>query len=252
MIFQDGSFKDAQLKNSRVKVAYEEKESVVKNYFKSKNLNYTGFHLFVRAFKKEEQLEVWIKEKGKEEFALLHTYPFCASSGTLGPKRKEGDLQIPEGVYCLNHFNPVSNFYLSLGVNYPNASDKILSDKNHPGGNIYIHGNCVTIGCIPLTDDKIKEVYLLAVEARNNGQKKIPVHIFPARLDAGSIEKLGVEYTASKITAGFWKNLQPIYQDFKTTQKIKATKVDKEGKYFFLSKTLTLFQLAHLLNLFSL
>ncbi|HOX82509.1 MAG TPA: L,D-transpeptidase family protein [Chryseolinea sp.] len=231
MFFQDTSFKDAQLKNSRVKIAYQEKESVVKNYFKTKNLNYTGFHLFIHAFKKEEQLEVWIKEKGKEEYALLQSYPFCASSGTLGPKRKEGDLQIPEGIYYLNHFNPVSNFYLSLGVNYPNATDKILSDKNHPGGNIYIHGNCVTIGCIPLTDDKIKEVYLLAVEARNNRQEKIPVHIFPDRLDEGSIEKLESQYAPSKTTVEFWKNLQPIYQDFKASQKLKVVKVNSKGEY---------------------
>ena len=66
MIFPDASFKDAQLKNSRVKTAYEEKEKIVKNYFKSKNLSYSGFHLFIRAFKKEELLEVWIKEKGKQ------------------------------------------------------------------------------------------------------------------------------------------------------------------------------------------
>ncbi len=233
MIFQDASFKDSQLKNSRVKVAYQEKESVVKNYFKEKKLNYLGFQLFIRAFKKEEQLEVWIKEKGKEEFVLLQTYPFCASSGTLGPKRKEGDSQIPEGVYYLNHFNPVSNFYLSLGVNYPNASDKILSDKNHPGGNIYIHGNCVTIGCIPLTDDKIKEVYLLAVEACNNGQEKIPVHIFPNRLDRDAIGKLEHEYSPSETTIDFWKTLQPVYQDFNTTKKVRAVKVNEKGRYYF-------------------
>jgi murein L,D-transpeptidase YafK len=233
MILPDTSFKDAQLKNSRVKVAYEEKESIVKKYFKAKSLNYSGFHLFIRAFKKEENFEVWIKEKGKEEFTLLQTYPFCASSGTLGPKRKEGDLQIPEGIYHLNHFNPLSNFYLSLGVNYPNASDKILSDKKHPGGNIYIHGNCVTIGCIPLADEKIKEVYVLAVEARANGQEKIPVHIFPDRLDQGVIEKLEREYHASKTTTDFWKNLMPIYQDFKATQKIRAVKVNEKGGYYF-------------------
>jgi len=232
MIFPDVSFKDAQLKNSRVKVAYQEKESIVKNYFKTKNLNYEGFQLFVRAFKKEENLEVWIKEKGKEQFILLHTYSFCASSGTLGPKRKEGDLQIPEGIYYLNHFNPVSNFYLSLGVNYPNASDKILSDKNHPGGDIYIHGNCVTVGCIPLTDDKIKELYILAVEARNNGQEKIPVHIFPDRLDEGVVEKLEKEYTSPKATTNFWKSLQPIYQDFEVTRKLKVVRVDEKGKYY--------------------
>ncbi len=155
-----------------------------------KILTSANFHLYIRAFKNEKILEVWIKEKNADQFTLLHTYEFCTSSGSLGPKRRQGDLQIPEGVYHINHFNPESNFYLSLGLNYPNASDKILSDKQHPGSAIYIHGNCVTIGCIPLTDDKIKEVYIMAVEARNGGQEKIPVHIFPTRLTEQGISFL--------------------------------------------------------------
>src|SRR5688572_4169327 len=190
IFMQQSSFKETQLKNSRVKTAYEEKESIVKQYFSDKKISLEKFQLFLRAFKKEQKLEVWVKEKSKEEFVLLHIYDFCTTSGVLGPKRKEGDLQIPEGVYQINHFNPVSNFYLSLGLNYPNASDKILSHATKPGGSIYIHGNCVTIGCIPITDEKIKELYVLALEARNGGQEKIPVHVFPAKLDAGVVDKL--------------------------------------------------------------
>ncbi len=225
------SFKEAQLKNARVKSAYQEKEGTVKEYFRENKLDYSGFQLFLRVFKKEQNLEVWIKEKGKEEFVLLHTYSFCSTSGTLGPKRKEGDLQIPEGIYHINHFNPVSNFHLSLGVNYPNASDKILSDKQHPGGSIYIHGNCVTIGCIPITDDKIKELYVLAVEVKNNGQEKIPIHIFPDRLDIGTPEKIAQDYSVNEEVASFWKNLQPIYLDFKTNKKLKTVGVNAKGEY---------------------
>lgn len=225
------SFKEAQLKNARVKSAYQEKETVVKDYFKEAGLNYSGFHLFLRVFKKEQNLEVWVKETVKEEFILLHTYSFCSTSGTLGPKRKEGDLQIPEGVYHINHFNPVSNFHLSLGVSYPNASDKILGDRQHPGGSIYIHGNCVTIGCIPITDDKIKELYVLAVEARNNGQEKIPIHIFPDRLDMAAPEKLALDYSVDEKVASFWKNLQAIYLDFKATKKLKLVNVNAKGEY---------------------
>ncbi len=227
------SFKEAQLKNERVKSAYAEKETVVKGYFAEKHLNYPGFQLFLRAFKKEQNLEVWTKEKGREEFTLLHTYTFCSTSGTLGPKRKEGDLQIPEGIYHINHFNPLSTFHLSLGISYPNASDKILSDKQHPGGSIYVHGNCVTIGCIPITDDKIKELYVLAVEARNNGQEKIPIHIFPDRLDLGSPEKLGQDFAVDEKVASFWKNLQTVYLDFKATKKLKTIRVNNKGAYQF-------------------
>lgn len=227
------SFKDVQQKHNRVKTAYEEKETVVKKLFETKKISYDGFQLFLRAFKKEETLEVWVKEKGKDEFVFLRAYEFCTTSGTLGPKRKEGDLQIPEGVYHINHFNPESNFYLSLGLNYPNASDKILSHATKPGGSIYIHGSCVTIGCIPITDAKIKELYILAVEARNNGQDKIPVHVFPDHLEDGKVESLVAEYSATEKAKAFWKNLEPVYKDFESTKKLKEVKVNNKGEYYF-------------------
>ena len=230
LMFQQSSFRETQRKHSRVKTAYDEKEEIVKQYFADKKLSMDKFQLFLRAFKKEQTLEVWIKEKQKEQFSLLHTYDFCSTSGILGPKRKEGDLQIPEGFYTINHFNPLSNFYLSLGISYPNASDKILGDKTHPGGAIYIHGNCVTIGCIPITDDKIKELYIMAVEARNGGQEKIPVHIFPAKLDANGMDFLQKETTNTE-TIRFWENLQRVYQDFESSKKLKTVKVDKLGRY---------------------
>jgi murein L,D-transpeptidase YafK len=228
-LMQTQSFKEQQLKKQRVKASYAEKESVVKNFFSEKHLQYDGFHLFIRAFKKEETLEVWIKEKGSDSFKLLRSYPFCTSSGAPGPKRKEGDLQIPEGVYHINHFNPESNFHLSLGVSYPNASDRILSDKKSPGGAIYIHGNCVTIGCIPITDDKIKEVYILAVEAKNNGQDNIPIHIFPSRLDENGIRILGQEFGDTH--KSFWMNLRLVYDDFEKTKALRTITVDPKGLY---------------------
>jgi len=229
LMLPQNSFKETQLRNVRVKTAYTEKEAIVKGYFAAKKLKYEQFSLFIRAFKKEQKLEVWIREKEKETFALLHTYDFCAVSGTLGPKRKEGDYQIPEGVYSINHFNPLSNFYLSLGINYPNASDRILSDPKTPGGSIYIHGNCVTIGCIPLTDDKIKELYVLAVEAKNGGQDKIPVHIFPARLSAAELNALKTTFTAEAIS--FWENLRLVYDDFERSKVLKPVRVTRSGKY---------------------
>ena len=213
----------------RVKNAYQEKEQLVKSYFKSKGISFSGYHLFIRAFKLDQKLEVWVKETGTEKYQLLHTYDICASSGTVGPKRKEGDLQVPEGVYHINHFNPQSNFHLSLGINYPNSSDKILSDKNAPGSAIYIHGNCVTIGCIPITDDKIKELYILAVEARNNGQTKIPIHIFPTRLDDAGLRHLKNEFGTKHIP--FWENLQIVYKAFEETKVPGSITVQTTGTY---------------------
>ena len=88
---------------------------------------------------------------------------------------------MPEGFYYINEFNPRSQYYLSLGINYPNVSDKILSDSLRPGSAIYIHGSCVTVGCIPVTDQQIDELYILAAHAKSQGQDYIPVHIFPIR-----------------------------------------------------------------------
>lgn len=232
MLTQGLSFKEQQLRHARVEIAYEEKEKIVQHYFNNAKLNYKGFSLFIRAFKSERTVEAWVNSADASTYTLLTTFPFCASSGTLGPKRKEGDLQIPEGIYTLNHFNPQSNFHLSLGVSYPNASDRILSDKKSPGSAIYIHGNCVTIGCIPITDDKIKELYILAVEARNNGQKSIPIHIFPSKLTEAGMKTLEQEFPSSPNIV-FWRNLKTIFDDFENSKKLKNIRVDASGKYYF-------------------
>jgi murein L,D-transpeptidase YafK len=210
-------FKDQQLTFERVRSAYEEKGELVKDMLKVKGIA-EDYHLFIRAFKQEKELEIWVAGSGT--YQLLVTYDFCTSSGKPGPKRKEGDLQIPEGVYSINHFNPFSIFHLSLGINYPNASDKILSDNESPGGEIYIHGDCVSVGCIPITDDKIKELYILAVESRNRGHE-IAVHIFPSR----NIDQLP--------PSNFWENLKTVYDDFEKTKKLRPITVDKAGAYRF-------------------
>lgn len=89
-------------------------------------------------------------------------------------------MQVPECFYNIEIFNPASSYYLSLGINYPNLSDKIKGEKSKLGGDIFIHGSTVTIGCILITDDKIKEVYIYSIYAKENGQNKIP---FPFKND---------------------------------------------------------------------
>ena len=225
------TFKTQQQKFPRVKQAYQEKEKVLKDLFSSKGLELGSADIFIRAFKREAQLEVWGKTHGEKEFKLIKTYEICASSGDPGPKRKQGDSQVPEGFYEIDRFNPSSNFYLSLGLNYPNASDKILGYKANYGGDIFIHGNCVTIGCMPLTDDKIKEVYLMAIEARAGGQQKIPVHVFPCRLNAEGMKHLENKFSSHSDLIAFWKNLQPGYQFFEEKRSLPAISVLPSGAY---------------------
>jgi len=226
-------FKTAQKEYSRVKSAYREKEIGLEELLSAKGLSLNSLNIVICIFKKEALLEVWAKDKTRQGYLLLTTYPVCSSSGDSGPKRKEGDGQTPEGFYHINFFNPYSNYYLSLGVSYPNASDKILSDKKHPGGSVFIHGNCVTIGCIPITDDKIKELYILAVEAKNNGQNDIPVCIFPCKMDQAKFEALKNKFKDDQGLIAFWENLKTGYDMFLKNHIIPSFSIDSKGKYIF-------------------
>lgn len=185
------------------------------------------FKLFIRAFKQEQILETWIKTKDETSYSLHRSYPICQSSGQLGPKRKEGDEQVPEGVYKIDRFNPNSAYHLSLGLNYPNRSDRIRGDQHRPGSDIFLHGKCITIGCIPLTDPLIEEVYELATLAKERGQASIYVHIFPGRMDTEAFEKL----QATSKAKTFWKELLPIYLAFEQEKEIPYVLIDEAGKY---------------------
>ncbi len=226
------NFKTEQKKYARVRQAYADKEMIVKQDLSSVGIKDMNFELFIRAFKKEKQLELWCEGKTNEEYSLVKTYKICSSSGKEGPKRKQGDYQVPEGFYYIDRFNPFSNFYLSLGINYPNSSDKKLSEYSNPGGDIFIHGACVTIGCIPLTDDKIKEVYLYAIEAKNSGQSKIPVHIFPCKLEGKEYTNLKNRYKEDQEMLTFWKSLEAGYKYFKEKKDIPDIKTNNKGYYY--------------------
>ena len=175
------SFIDYQKNFIRPGEALKRKEDTLQKQFDAKGLKWPAKYIYLRSFKYDSQLEVWVKNEIKEPFKLFKTYKVCALAGSLGPKRMEGDYQVPEGFYYINEFNPNSAYYLSLGINYPNVSDMVLSDSLRPGGGIYIHGSCVTVGCIPITDQQIDELYILAAHAKDEGQDFIPVHIFPVR-----------------------------------------------------------------------
>lgn len=221
----ESSFRKDQLRFERVRNAYAEKEIYIKKLLTSKGIHSFDYDLFLRAFKAEEILEVWAKRKSSSNFQLLTSYSFCKNSGELGPKRKEGDLQIPEGFYRINHFNPKSNFLLSLKVNYPNNSDKILSHPTTPGSDIYVHGGCQTTGCIPITNEKIQELYILAVEAHEAG-KPIPIHIFPTK-------RWSEILIAGNTHFSFWKNLKRGYDLFEENQMVPAFEILENGKYHF-------------------
>jgi murein L,D-transpeptidase YafK len=207
------------------------RDSVIRD-LKANGFEWPVSYLYVRAFKLEKQLEVWVKNDEVEPFRLYRTYPVCAGSGSFGPKRREGDKQIPEGFYYINEWKPNSNYHLALGLNYPNASDQILSDKDRPGGDIYIHGNCVTVGCLPITDSLIEHLYFLTAAAKEQGQDFIPVHIYPYRFDNHSSQK---QYLTRVKNNPFWETfhspLKKAYDFFEDTHVLPAVLIGQDGTY---------------------
>jgi murein L,D-transpeptidase YafK len=200
--------------------------------FAEKKLQWPAKYIYIRSFKYDSQLEVWVKNEIAEPFQLFKTYKVCALAGSLGPKRMEGDYQVPEGFYYISDFNPNSTYYLSLGLNYPNLSDKILSDSLKPGSDIYIHGSCVTVGCIPITDQQIDELYILAAYAKDQGQDFIPVHIFPIRYN---VER-SLNYLASltKDDQGlkkFANSLEGAFDYFEKYKQLPVVMIDTKGEY---------------------
>ena len=208
----------------RVTLAYRNAEGQVQEMCKAAKVAYPPQRIYLRAFKSERVVEVWGSNGGRKPFRLLHSYAIAAASGNLGPKLKEGDGQVPEGFYFINRFNPFSSYHLSLGLNYPNARDRKVSDPVRPGGDIFIHGNRVSIGCLAMTDPKIEEIYVLALEAKKAGQSKIPVHIFPFRPD-------GDWPSASPGLTDFWKSLRPAYDRFEKTRFVPNISVARNGAY---------------------
>jgi len=224
------SFKDDQLRHIRVQDAFDMYEIDLQVRMLLKGIDENKLEIYIRAFKQEQTVEVWGKNSGDEAFQMLGDYKFCNFSGRLGPKREQGDKQIPEGFYHLSKFNPESKFHLSLKLNYPNASDSILGNKNNYGGLIFIHGGCATIGCVPITDEKISELYVLAVMAKDAGQTSIPIHVFPARFNKANILSLEKsDYDRS--TKDFWKTMHRAYTYFEQQAKLPEIWVDDEGKY---------------------
>ena len=218
--------------------AMKRKQDTLQKQFAAKGLQWPAKYLYIRSFKYDSQLEVWVKNKPKDPFQLFKTYKVCALAGTLGPKRMEGDYQVPEGFYYINEFNPRSNYHLSLGINYPNPSDRLLSDSLRPGGDIYIHGSCVTVGCIPVNDEQIEELYILAAYAKDQGQDYIPVHIYPIRYN----NKKSVNYLATLTKADgqlktFAEKLESVFDHFEATRQLPVIMTNLQGDYVFAGLT---------------
>lgn len=169
-------------KNTTEQIVNKHQEKVFKTYFndfEKYRIDTANFEIALLAFKDTQKLQLYIKSP-KTDYHLLKTYDFTAFSGKIGPKLKNGDKQIPEGIYQMEYLNPNSRYHLSLKVNYPNAFDlqKAKSDnRTDLGGDIMVHGKSVTIGCITIGDKNIEEVFTLAAKSFN---QSFPIIISPS------------------------------------------------------------------------
>ena len=226
------SFIDIQKTLQRPSDALSKNEAALKKQFEDKKLVWPAKYVYIRSFKYDSQLEVWVKNAREEKYRLFKTYKVCALAGTLGPKRMQGDYQVPEGFYYINEFKPRSEYHLSLGLNYPNASDRILSDSSQPGGDIYIHGSCVTTGCIPITDAQIEELYILAAHAKDMGEDFIPVHIFPVNFNNGrSVDYLNKYLQTFAEYLPFAKSMRNAFYYFEKYREVPFVMVNGKGEY---------------------
>ena len=207
-------------------------EDSLKKQFEEKKLPWPPQSIYIRSFKYDRLMELWVKNIETDSFYLFKTYKVCMQSGVIGPKRIEGDNQVPEGFYYINEFNENSNYHLALGLNYPNASDKILSDAQKPGGEIYIHGNCVSTGCIAIQDIPIEEVYLIAANAKASGQDFIPVHIFPVKYNVKkSLNYLTENIKSKHVINKYILNIKAVYDYFELNKKLPVIMINKKGDY---------------------
>lgn len=231
-LYAQTSFTEAPKAYAKINSSFNNLEDSVKKAFEEKNLNWPPQTVYIRSFKYDRLLEVWVKNNKEDSFSLFKTYKVCMQSGGIGPKRSEGDNQVPEGFYYVNEFNPRSNYHLALGLNYPNSSDKVLSDPKKPGGDIYIHGNCVSTGCIAIQDVPIEEVYLITSQAKNNGQDFIPVHIFPVKYDVEkSLNYLTESIKGDQVTHKYILNIKAVFDYFEKNKKLPVIMINKKGDY---------------------
>lgn len=228
-----GSYLTKQLKYPRVRAAHAKRAKAVKTTFKKAKAAWPPRGVFLRAFKDDDVVELWAATRQRDQpWVLVRTFDVCARSGVLGPKRQQGDLQVPEGFYYVNRMNPYSSYHLSMGLDYPNPVDRRRARPNHPGSDIFIHGDCVTIGCLPLEDGPIEDLYLATVFARDNGQRRVAVHVFPCRLDSKECKaRLGKLRKKDPELDQFWKDLMPGYLAFQTSRVPPRVVARRNGTY---------------------
>lgn len=183
-----------------------------------------GVPIYLRIFKLDSELELWVEKDGR--FVRFATYPICRWSGRLGPKLREGDKQAPEGFYTVaaDQLNPNSRMYRSFSLGFPNAFDLA---HGRTGSFLMVHGGCASVGCYAVTDPVIGELWSFVTAALDNGEQRIPVHVFPFRM---TDRNLWVRKRAK--WEDFWADLKKGYDMFEASRLPPVVSVCN-GRYVF-------------------
>ncbi len=187
---------------------------------------YLGSPIFIRIFKLEKVLELWVKNS--HQYRHFKSYPVCTyGNRQLGPKIEQGDGRAPEGFYYVAPYslNPVSNFHLAFNLGFPNTYDRV---HKRFGSALMVHGGCVSIGCYAMTHKGMDEIYTLADAALKNGQPFFRVHIFPFKMTPRNMRR----HRDSKWYP-FWENLKQGYDFFEQGGHVPPNVDVKKGHYVF-------------------
>lgn len=190
-------------------------------FFDAAKAPYPPKAITLLAIKDEKRLELWSEDNGDRHF--IRSYPIKAASGATGPKLREGDHQVPEGVYRLEYLNPNSLYHLSMKINYPNEFDReqaLKENRTNLGGDIFIHGNAVSIGCLAMGDPAIEELFTLVAHI---GINNVRVIITPSDARKHDLQPLAANQP-------FWvKNLYQTLADATQPYQIFADVATPEG-----------------------
>jgi hypothetical protein len=155
-----------------------------KPYFEAKQVPYPPARLTLVGIKEEKRLEVYAAGDGGQ-MQFLRSYPILAASGVAGPKLREGDKQVPEGIYPVEWLNPNSKYHLAFRIGYPNVFDREqakLEGRTNLGGDIMIHGDEKSIGCLAMGDPASEDLFVLAADT---GISNITVVLAPVDFREG-------------------------------------------------------------------
>jgi murein L,D-transpeptidase YafK len=168
-----------------------------------------GAPVFIRIFKRDFVLEVWLQKN--ERFELFASYPICQFSGRLGPKFLQGDRQSPEGIYTVSteQLNPNSRWYRSFNLGFPNSFDR---SHGRTGSYLMVHGGCSSIGCYAMTNAVISEIWTLVTAALNGGQKRFQVQALPFRMTDSNLSA-----RQDHPSHALWQQLKVAYDLFEET-----------------------------------